>query len=217
MRCGGSRSLQAPEHAHKNEARPSGPERGTRASKSAMRSARSLGAPTPVTVVTDASWFSGDTPLVNMVRRPGTNVLLEPGDTEWGWNGEAASASLIQGSPVAARYDLQRRLLVPNLPCVLTQAPPRRRVPSGAIFFARRLCAQFPKSQTFVINETAPFLFTAGGPLSAAAAGKRLRLRHFPCKPVHARSFENLQPNQSRTQAPENSAALAASLADKAS
>ena len=69
--------------------------------------------PTPVTAVTDASPLSGDTPLVNMDRRTGTKVLLEPEDTKRGWKGEAASVSLIKGSPVAACYDLQRRLLVP--------------------------------------------------------------------------------------------------------
>jgi hypothetical protein len=107
---------------------------------------------TPVTAVTESRLDSDDTPSVAMVRRAGTNVLLEPGDTRQRWKGEAAAASLVQGSPVAARYRPPAPATGPPiLSCVSTQAPPKRRVPSGAIFSLIQPTPPFP-SQTLVIS-----------------------------------------------------------------
>ena len=49
---------------------------------------------TPVTTVTVATFFLGDTSFVNMVRRARKKALFEPGDTRQQWKGEAA-ASLV--------------------------------------------------------------------------------------------------------------------------
>jgi hypothetical protein len=76
-----------------------------------------------------STWFGGQARI----------ALLEPVDTRQSWKGEAASASLIQGSPVAALPTSSAGYWSPSLTCDRTQAPPRRRVPSGAIFLRPHL------------------------------------------------------------------------------
>jgi hypothetical protein len=39
----------------------------------------------------------GETSFVNMVRKAGTNAILEPGDTERQWKGEAAASFVYAG------------------------------------------------------------------------------------------------------------------------
>jgi len=52
---------------------------------------------TCVTAITDRTFRMRETPLVNMVRRVGKFTLLEPGDTEQQWKGEAAASFVCAG------------------------------------------------------------------------------------------------------------------------
>jgi hypothetical protein len=52
---------------------------------------------TCVTTVTDRTGCMGETSIVNMVQRASKKVLLEPGDTELQWKGEAAASFVCAG------------------------------------------------------------------------------------------------------------------------
>jgi hypothetical protein len=76
-----------------------------------------------VTFITDGSFDLSQTLLVNKVwRARKTKALFEPGDTRRQWTGKPRFASLVCGNPVAARTDLQRRLLVPTIAILCSSA-----------------------------------------------------------------------------------------------
>jgi hypothetical protein len=52
---------------------------------------------THVTAVTEHPPHMRETQFVNMVRRVDTHTLLEPGDTEQQWKGEAAASFVCTG------------------------------------------------------------------------------------------------------------------------
>jgi hypothetical protein len=93
-----------------------------------------------VTAVTDAAAVSRDTSIVSMVRRAGKNrsprarrheAVVERGSRFRFVNTGITSSRVLPTSNVG--------YWSPYLPCDRMQAPPRRRVPSGAIFFRANL------------------------------------------------------------------------------
>jgi len=90
---------------------------------------------TSVTTVTENPFGMRDTPNVNMVRRARKKALLEPGDTRHQWKGEAAASFVNTG--IASSQALPTSSVgywSPSLSCATTQAPPKRRDPSGVYF-----------------------------------------------------------------------------------
>jgi hypothetical protein len=88
---------------------------------------------TGVTTVTDRTFCMGETSIVNMVQRASKKVLLEPGDTELQWKGEAAASFVCAGITSSRVLPTSSAgYWSPLLSCFNTR-PPKRRYPSGAI------------------------------------------------------------------------------------
>ena len=89
---------------------------------------------TLVTAVTVDLVQMRETHFVNMVRRVDTHTLLEPGDTEQQWKGEAAASFVCTGITSGCVLPTSSAgHWSPSITC-FAQAPPRRRYPSGVFF-----------------------------------------------------------------------------------